>query len=183
MIGCAYWALAPYAPAAPFRLYSGPGDRPPITVDDTAVLRRAAQRGGDAEITVLTTAKVRPVLVIAEAGASFDDPAVLALALVRFSNLDPTEQDAVRRGLVPRLFHLRRERFPGLPEENAALVTDLARIANSAIDPGEELGGLDAEEVRVLHERIVRYYELDLTQLARKMLEDRLRQAREATSG
>lgn len=181
MIGQARWALAPYAPAAPFRLYPGPGDRPPIAVDDTATLRRAAQRGGDAEITVLTTAKVRPVLVIAEAGASFKDPAVLALRLVRFSKLDPAEQDATRRGLAPRLFHLRPERFPGLPEENAALVTDLVRIANSALDPGDAVGGLEAEELRVLHERIVRYYEFDLTLLARKMLEDRLRQRREAT--
>lgn len=179
MIGRARWALAPYAPAAPFRLYPGPGDRPPITVADATVLRRAAQRGGDAEITVLTTAKVRPVLVIADAGASFEDPAILALRLVRFSKLDPVEQNATRQGQAPRLVHLRPERFPGLPEENAALITDLVRIAHSALDPSDELGGLDANELRTVHERVVRYYKLDLTLLVRLTLEDRLRQARE----
>lgn len=81
VVGCALWALAPYVPAAPFRLYPGPGDRPPVIVADVGTLRRAARLGGDPEVTVLTPAKVRPVLVVAEAGDSLDGPALLALRL------------------------------------------------------------------------------------------------------
>lgn len=175
LVGRALWALAPYAPAAPFRLYPGPSDRPPVTVADVTQLRRAAQRSGDAEFTTLTSAKVRPVLVLAEAGDSFDGPAALALRLRRFSKLDLDEQRAVREGSTPRLFHLRPDRFPGLPEENAALLTDLVRVARSAIDESEDLGGLDANELRILHERVVRYYNFDLTILTRRLLEARLR--------
>jgi hypothetical protein len=139
-------------------------------------LRRAAQRGGDSEITVLTTAKLRPVLVIAEAAdSSFDGPAVLALRLRRFSKLTADEQAAVRGGETPRLFVLRPERFPGLVEENAAVLPALVRVARNALDETEDLGALDENELRVLHERIARYFNLDLTMLARRLLDERLR--------
>lgn len=179
VVGRALWALAPFVPAAPFRLYPGPGDRPPVTVGDVRTLRRAARHGGDPEVTVLTPAKVRPVIVIGEAGDSLDGPALLALRLERFSKLDAAQQRAVRAGEVSRLFHLRPERFPGLPEENAAAVPTLIRVARSAVDETEVLGGLDENELRVLHERIVRHYDLDLTILVRQQLADRLRRAQQ----
>lgn len=99
------------------------------------------------------------------------------MRLERFSKLDDAKQRAVRAGEAPRLFHLRPDRFPGLPEENAAAVPTLIRVARSAVDEADDLGGLDENELRVLHERIARHYSLDLTILARRMLDDRLRRA------
>jgi hypothetical protein len=177
VVGRAFWALAPFIPAAPFRLHAG-ADHPPITVPQVSTLRRAAQRGGDVELTVLTTAKLRPVLVIAEASDPFDGPAVLALRLRRFSKLTDDEQGTVRQGKAEKLFYLRPDRFPGLTEENAAVLPTLIRVAPNALDETSDLGGLDENELRVIHERIVRYFGLDLTVLVRQLLENRLRDVR-----
>lgn len=122
------------------------------------------------EAVALTTVKLRPVLVVAEAGDAIDGPAVLALRLRRFTRLDDTAQETVRAGRSARLLWLRPDRFPGLPEENAAMLTDLVRMTRSALDDTEDLGGLDAHELRIVHERIAAYYDLDLGLLARRAI-------------
>lgn len=95
---------------------------------------------------------------------------------MRFGKLNDAEQEQVRRGRATRLFHLRPDRFPGLAEENAALLTELVRVARSALDTSEQLGSLDANELRVVHQRLARYYRFDLTVLARRLLAERLPQ-------
>ena len=52
------------------------------------------------------------------------------------------------------LFHLDPTRFPGLGQENAAIITALLRLPVSAIDTSEELGTL--EVLRAVHERVAR---------------------------
>lgn len=64
-----------------------------------------------------------------------------------------------------QLFHLRPGRFPGLSEESAAMVAAPVRLHETALDTREALGGLDHNELRVLTERFVSYWQFDLRQL------------------
>jgi len=172
-VGQAVWALAPYAPQTPFRLYPGPVARAPVVVDALAPLRTALTRGGDAEVTVLTSAKVRPVLIVADASDTAYDPGLLVLRLLSFDKLGDAEREQMRSGADPRHFHLRPHSFPGLPHENAAIVSTLTRVSSSAVEPGS-LGQLDANELRVLHERIATYFQLDLGAIVRRIVAEQL---------
>lgn len=77
------------------------------------------------------------------------------------------------------LFHLAPDAFPGLPVENAAIVTALLRLPIDAIDTATELGSLSDDELRAVHERVVKAHGFNLERLvlqrARDLLE-RLKQ-------
>jgi hypothetical protein len=88
---------------------------------------------------------------------------VIALRLVRLTGLTPREREVVRAQDDPGLFHLDPERFD-LPQENAAIIAALVRVHRSAIDP-QPVGRLSTDELRVVHERVARYYGLDLHRL------------------
>jgi hypothetical protein len=173
VVGRAVWALAPYAPEAPFRLYPGPVARAPVVAGEVAPLRRALTKGGDAEVTALTPAKVRPVLIVADASDTAYDPGLLVLRLLSFDKLSKSECEQVRADADPRHFHLRPASFKGLPQENAAIVSTLTRVATSAIEPGS-LGQLDTNELRVLHERIVAYFQLDLGAMVKRIVAQKI---------
>ncbi len=123
-----------------------------------------AARKGMSEFVVLTTVKARPVLVITPVLPDYDE--VLVLRLRRFEKLSSdTIRQQVRTGSDPALFPLDPERFPGLPVENAAIVTSLLRLPVEALDRRESLGSLDDSELRTLHERVVRAHGLKLDTL------------------
>jgi 3-dehydroquinate synthase class II len=167
LAGAVVWAVVPFVPQAPFRLYAGPRHAP-VEVAQADKLIAAARRGADTEFTFLAPGKARPVLVVSDR----IDPRLselLALRLVRLSTLDAREQVAVRAGTEPGLFHLPPERFE-LPEENAAIIAALVRVHETAIDPSP-VGRLDGDEVRAVHERIARHYGLDLHALVRAELQ------------
>jgi hypothetical protein len=123
-----------------------------------------AARKGMSEFVVLTPVKARPVLVITQVLPEYDE--VLALRLRRLEKLSSDAvRQLVRGGGDPALFHLRPERFPGLPVENAAIVTSLLRLPVEALDRRESLGALHENELRVLHERVARAHGLKLDML------------------
>lgn len=167
-LGRVYRAVAPFAPEPPYRLYAGV-DHEPITVPDTARLVRSGE-----EVTTLVTVKPRPVLVITEPSFRYNE--VLVLRLWRFGRLTVEEQRSVREGEAEDLFHLRPESSPGLEEENAARISSSLRLPLSAIDLKEPLGSVNENELRVIHERLVRIHDLDLRNLilakARELIED-----------
>jgi len=157
-LGHCYWAVAPYSPRPPFRLY-GEGMAPKQVSSPTPFVDAA--RKGMSEFVVLTPVKARPVLVITSVLPEYDE--VLALRLRRLEKLSSdVVRQQVRDGGDPALFHMRPERFPGLPSENAAIVTSLLRLPAEALDRRESLGVLDENELRVLHERVVRAHDLKL---------------------
>lgn len=123
-----------------------------------------AARRGMSEFVVLTPVKARPVLVITPILRDCEE--VLALRLRRLEKLssDAVRQH-VREGGDPGLFALRSDRFPGLSAESAAIVTSMLRLPVDALDRRESLGALDDEELRALHERVVRAYGLKLDKL------------------
>lgn len=160
-LGHCYWAVAPYSPRPPFRLYGE--QMTPKDVGSPEPFVDAA-RQGMSEFVVLTPVKARPVLVITPVLHDYDE--VLALRLRRFEKLS---SDAVRQQVREEadeaLFPLPIERFPGLPTENAAIVTSMLRLPIEALDRRASLGALDETELRTLHTRVVRTHGLKLNQL------------------
>ncbi|MGH2853256.1 MAG: hypothetical protein ACRDLF_03580 [Solirubrobacteraceae bacterium] len=116
------------------------------------------------EFVVLIPVKARPVLVITPALGDYDE--VLALRLRRLEKLSTDAiRQQVREGGDPALFALRSERFPGLPVENAAIVTSLLRLPLDALDRRESLGSLDESELRTIHTHVARAHGLKLDTL------------------
>ena len=167
LAGAVVWAVVPFVPEAPFRIYAG-ADREPIEIARPTKLIAAARRGADSEFTFLVPGKARPVLILSDRA----DPRLgelLAVRLLRLSALDPDEQEAIRANADPSLFFLDPDHFK-LPEDNAAIIAASVRVHRSAIDP-KPAGHLDPAELASLHERLVRHYGLDMRQLVRSELE------------
>jgi hypothetical protein len=161
-LGRCYWAVAPFSPRPPFRLYAGI-DSAPREVGGPEPIVDAARRGMS-EFVALTPVKARPVLVISPPLAPYDE--VLALRLRRLEKIaDEAARERVRRGEDEGLAWLRPERFDGLPAENAAIVTSLLRLPLSAIDRRRELGALNDAELRIVHERVARSSRLRIDEL------------------
>jgi hypothetical protein len=134
-------------------------------------LLTAGKQGGDVEQTYLVPGKVRPVLIVSDAPATnYGD--VLALRLTPLEKLHPDEQQIVREHGDPMLFHLPPDRFD-MPNESAAMVSTLFRLHVDAVDTETSLGQLDANEWRVLGERLVRHLRFDLRLLFQQYLESR----------
>ena len=169
LAGSVRWAVIPFAPAPPFRLYAGTGSEP-ITVTEADTVIEAARRGSDAELSYIVPGKARPVLFLNDPPTAHHQE-VTALRLLRLSRLTTDEQRRVREHQDELLFHLVPERFD-LPEENAAMVTALVRLHVAAIGSAPPLGHLDANEMRVLGERIITFYRFD----TRILLERQIRE-------
>jgi hypothetical protein len=167
LAGAVVWAVVPFVPEAPFRLYAGE-DHPPVDVTDVDKLIAAARKGSDSEFTFLVPGKARPVLVVSD---RLDERLgeLIALRLLRLGALTPNEREVVRSQDDPGLYHLDPKRFE-LREENAAIVAAIVRIHRTAIDP-QPVGRLNQDQLRVVHERLANHYGFDLRQLVRGELE------------
>jgi hypothetical protein len=160
--GEVYWAVVPYTPQAPFHIFVK--DKPPVEVPQAKTIIDGLRKGGDAEFRFVVEAKARPVLLLSDRV----DPRtgdLFGLRLVRLSALAEDEAQQVRDQRQPGLFHLKPERFPNLQEESAAMISAPIRLHETAVDTSQPLGRLDENEMRVLSERFVSYWELDLHQL------------------
>lgn len=170
--GHCVWGVIPFAPKPPFEIYVEDGDN---AFGDVRQFVTAA-RSGEPEFNVLSPVKARPVVVITDVLAPWDEVLVL-----RLKKLSKIENDADRQRVLDHkdshLFHLVPHRFTGLPEENAVMATTLTRVPVSALDLSSSLGKLDENELRVLHERIATINGLDLKGLiipkAKQLLKDR----------
>ena len=167
--GEAYWAIVPYTPEAPFQVYVK--DAAPIEIPSAGQIVDGLRKGGDAEFSFVVRAKARPVLLLSDRS----DPRtgdLFGLRLLRLGELSADRRQDVRAGREPQLFPLPPQRFPGLSEESAAMVTAPIRVHETALDTRETLGRLDREELRSLTERFVDYWQFDL----RRVLVARLRE-------
>jgi len=160
--GEVYWAVVPYTPQAPFHVFVK--DKPPAEVPQAKTIIEGLRKEGDAEFRFVVEAKARPVLLLSDR----IDPQtgdLFGLRLVRLSTLAGDEAQEVREQRQPGLFHLKPERFPNLEEESAAMISAPIRLHETAVDTTQPLGRLDQNEMRVLSERFVSYWDLDLHQL------------------
>lgn len=160
--GEVYWAVVPSTPQAPFQVFVKDG--PPVEVTDAGTIVAGLQKEGNAELRFVVEAKARPVLLLSD----HVDPRtgdLFGLRLIGLDSLDEDEAQQVREQREAGLFHLKEERFPDLSEESAAMISAPIRIHQSAVDLGAPLGRLDQNEMRVLAERFVTYWQFDLHQL------------------
>jgi hypothetical protein len=138
--------------------------KPPVEAPDAKTVIAGLQKGGDAELRFVVEAKARPVLLLSDRV----DPQtgdLFGLRMVRLEALGEEEAQQVREQRQAGLFHLRRDRFPDLADEWAAMISAPIRLHETAVDLGTPLGRLDQNEMRVLAERFVAYWQLDLHQL------------------
>jgi len=169
--GAFVWAVVPYVPEAPFRIYRA--DAEPLSLPDASPLFSAAEKA-ESEFSFLVRAKARPVLVLAR----MPDPRIeeyLALRLVRLGELSAETRARVLDHSEELLFHVRRERVPGLRDELAVMIAAPVRFHSTAVDAQRVLGRLDVNELRVVHERFAKLLSLDLFNLIREEI-SRLRQ-------
>lgn len=178
LAGSIRWAVVPFAPRPPFRIYAGAG-RPPYVVESLDRLVEAGRRGGDPELTYLVPGKARPVLVLAEPPDRLHRE-VPALRLLRLSTLDEDERQAVRRGDDELLVYLDPSRFV-LPEENAVMISALVRVHADAFASGPPVGRLSAAEFGDVGERIVRFYDFDMSALIERRIRELVARRRRET--
>lgn len=178
-LGHCHWAVAPFAPTAPFRMYQE--GAAPKDIASAASFTEAARKGMS-EFVLLTPVQTRPVLVITGVLPEHDE--VLTLRLRRLEKLaTDTARQVVRDGGDDALFYLRPDCFPGLPVENAAIVTSLLRLPTGALDPRESLGSLNENELRVLHERVARAHGLRLDVMIVEKAQQLIEAARRQQAG
>jgi len=174
--GEVYWAVVPYTPQAPFQVFVKDGA--PVEVPEARTIVAGLKKGGDAELRFVVEAKARPVLLLSDrVDAHTGD--LFGLRLVRLSSLDEDEAERVRNQREPGLFHLKPERFPDLTEESAAIVSAPIRLHQTAVDFDKPLGRLDQNEMRVLSERFITYWQFDLHQLLLGKIKELLRKREE----
>jgi hypothetical protein len=170
--GEVYWAVVPYTPQAPFHVFVKDGA--PVEVPEARTIVAGLKKGGDAELRFVVEAKARPVLLLSDrVDAHTGD--LFGLRLVRLSSLDEDEAERVRNQREPGLFHLKPERFPDLNEESAAIISAPIRLHQTAVDFSKPLGRLDQNEMRVLSERFITYWQFDLHQLLLGKIKELLR--------
>jgi hypothetical protein len=175
LAGSVRWAVAPYAPAPPFRIYAA--GREPYELPEADPLLDASRQGGDAEFTYLISAKARPVLVLNEPARSEWDE-VVALRLRRLSAVsDPQRRDRIRQHEEPLFYHLDPKRFD-LPEENAVLIPALVPIGTAAISADEPAGTLNENEMRIVGERLIRHFGFDIRSLVEQRIHELARRRR-----
>lgn len=169
----------PSTPQAPFQVFVK--DKLPVEAPDAKTVVDGLRKGGDgAELRFVVEAKARPVLLLSDQV----DPRtgnLFGLRLVGLDQLDDEEAQQVREQREPSLFHLKAARFPGLEEEFAAIVSAPIRVHETAVDSSRPLGRLDQNEMRVLAERFITYWQFDLHQLLVGKIRDLLRK-RESSS-
>lgn len=160
--GEVYWAIVPFTPATPFKIHVADGA--PVEVPTTSQIVDGLRKGGDAEFEFVVRAKARPVLLL----SGHSDPRtgdLFALRLQRLEKLSGQERKRVEEQREPSLFHLSPESFPDLGKASAAMVTAPIRLHETALDTRTSLGRLDRNEMRVLVERFVSYWQFDLRQV------------------
>jgi len=175
--GEVYWAVVPSTPQAPFQVFVK--DKPPVEAPEAKTIV-AALRDADAELRFVVEAKANPVLLLSDRVDPHTGD-LFGLRLIRLESLDQDEAQRIRDQRQPELFHLKPGRFPDLQEESAAIISAPIRLHETAIDLDHPLGRLDQNEMRVLSERFVTYWQLDLHQLLIGKIKELLRK-RESSS-
>ncbi|HSZ69671.1 MAG TPA: hypothetical protein VK756_04850 [Solirubrobacteraceae bacterium] len=170
--GAIVWAITPYVPEAPFRLWLGDGHPVGEIADARELAQQVRQQGLDAEQTFLVKGKLRPVLLLQ------DRPRralreIVALRMVRLETLSDVQQASIRDQREPSLFHLpARPTKYGLSKEMAIDLNALVRVHASAILP-RAVGRLDDNELRVVGQRLVEHLDIDLEPLLARLVEER----------
>ncbi|HXA53966.1 MAG TPA: hypothetical protein VNV37_03730 [Solirubrobacteraceae bacterium] len=168
------WALTVFQPEAPFQLVDVDGDE--HLYPDAPAVARAIRDGELAQASSFkVTAKLRPLVILQDRPRGVL-PEHAALKLTRFTKLAAGDQQRVREGLEPALFHLPFNKGKyGLTRENAIDLNSLVRIHQSAIVTSP-VGRLDENEIDVLGRRLASFLDIDLQPAIREGVIERWEQ-------
>ncbi len=158
--GAVLWAFTAFQPEAPFELLDVHGnDR---HFPDAPSVAQATKAGElDSVATFKVAAKLRPLVVLQDRPRGVL-PEYAALKLTRLTKLSARDQQRVRDGHEPALFHLPINRTKyGLSQENAVDLNSLVRVHQSALVT-RPVGRLDAHEIDVLGRRLATFLDIDL---------------------
>ena len=171
--GAIVWAMVPYVPEAPFRLWLGEGQPVAELPDARTYADQVRRRGLESEQTSLLAGKLRPVVLLQDRPRGVL-PEIVALRMVRTEALAPEAQRSIRDHREPSLFHLpvRRDKY-GLTREMAIDLNALVRIHSTAF-LRRPVGRLDDNELRVVGERLAEHLDIDLEPLIAARVEERL---------
>lgn len=160
MRGAVVWAFTAFQPEAPFAIVRPDGST--RVYADAAAVARAIKAGELAQAPpFVVPAKLRPVVLLQDRPRGVLRE-YAALKLTRFTKLSGTDQQRVRNGDEPALFHLPLDKPKyGLPQENAVDLNSLVRVDHSAIVT-RPVGYLDANELDVLGRRLAVFLDIDL---------------------
>lgn len=158
--GAVLWAFTAFQPEAPFELVDVDGNG--RLYPDAPAVALAIKDGELAQTpTFKVAAKLRPLVILQNRPRSVL-PEYAALKLTRFSKLDADDQQRVRDGREPALFHLPLDKGKyGLTQENAIDLNSLVRIHQSAIVTSP-VGRLDEHEIDILGRRLAGFLDIDL---------------------
>lgn len=149
--GSIVWAVVPFQPEVPFRVWSGGEIEEVRSAPDLA--RRSGGLGRSRSVEVVAEAKLRPVVLLQDGpiGATGD---VVALKLARLAKLPNARFDQIRAGEDPGFVPLRRRPAEyGLSTENAIDLNGVVRVHGSAFATSP-IGFLDARELEQVDERL-----------------------------
>lgn len=171
--GAIVWAIVPYVPEAPFRLWLG-NDQPAAEIPEArGYAEQVREQGLEAEQWFVVRGKLRPVVLLQDRprGALME---IVALRMVRLEEMPEDHQTRIRRQREPSLFHLpvRPDKY-GLSKEVAVDLNALVRVHASAFLP-KAVGRLDDNEMRVLGQRLAEHLDIDLEPLIAMRVEERL---------
>ena len=170
--GAVVWAFTTFQPEAPFDLVGT--DEVERSYKTSREVAFAIKKDELPDIPAFPVdAKIRPVVLLQDRprGAL---PEYAALKLARFTKLSEQEQQAVRDGERPALFHLALNKSKyGLAQENAIDMNSLVRVHKSAIVTTKPVGYLDENEINVLGRRLATFLDIDLAPVIRAGVEER----------
>lgn len=169
--GAVLWAFTAFQPEAPFELVDVSGET--RLFPDAPAVARAIKDGELAYVPRFNVAaKLRPLVILQDRPRGVL-PEYATLKLTRFTKLDADDQQRVRDGLEPALFHLPLNRGKyGLTQENAIDLNSLVRIHQSAILTSP-VGRLDENEIDVIGRRLARFLDVDLEPAIREGIIER----------
>jgi hypothetical protein len=169
--GAVLWAFTAFQPEAPFELIDLNGEY--RLYPDAPAVARAIKDGELAHVSRFrVAAKLRPLVILQDRPRGVL-PEYAALKLTRFGKLGADDQQRIRDGQEPALFHLpiNRSKY-GLAHENAIDLNSLVRIHQSAIVTSP-VGRLDENEIDVLGRRLARFLDIDLEPAIREGIIER----------
>lgn len=171
--GAIVWAVVPYVPEAPFRLWLGESQPVAQIPDARRFAEQVRHQGLEAEQDFVVTGKLRPVLLLQDRPRGILKE-IVALRMVRLEALAEEHRARIRSRSEPSLFHLPvREDKYGLTKEMAIDLNALVRVHASAFLP-RAVGRLDSNEMRTIGQRLAEHLDIDLEPLIAERVEVRL---------
>ena len=147
---------------APFRVLDSTGGATSYAAGrEVANAIRTKRLGSRFEVAI--GAKVRPVLLLQDRPEG-KLPEYAALKLTRLGKLSEEDRAVVRDQQLRRFFHIEDPKKFGLNAEFAVDLLSLVRVHQSAIVSRPE-GKVNADEFRVICERMIRAMDLDIATL------------------